>query len=186
LDAQLGRRALRRARRGILGRLDHHRSRARRGHQRGRVDHPAFFPDNSGFVFHGGGALFCEQSVLLGTPSRITFTEPGCAAVSGVGLYEHIGTSLAGGDYWAVSGDFTSDDGGHGVTHGDPMAAFGAGTVTLTAMITPGRSSGLWRRPGWRSAEATGHLTVVGLLIARLRNGWPAERLLAAAPRRHT
>jgi hypothetical protein len=99
---------------------------------------PAFFPDNSGFIFHGGGAQFCEQSVLVGA-SMISFDEPGCTSPGGVGLYEHIGTSLGGADYWAVSGEFVSDNGGHSATLRDPSAGFSPGSrLTLTRMMNDG------------------------------------------------
>ncbi len=87
---------------------------------------PGFFPDNSGFMFLGGGGGICEQSVLTtGTPTTITFSEPQCNSAAMVGLYEHVGASLAGGDYWAVHGQFVSDNGGHSATHYDPAADFG-------------------------------------------------------------
>lgn len=100
---------------------------------------PAFFPDNSGFMFMGGGGV-CEQSVLTASaPTRITFAEPGCTGNDMVGLYEHVGASLDGGDYWAVHGQFVSDSGGHGRTANDPAATFSAGSTTyLTRMINSG------------------------------------------------
>ncbi|AKF10058.1 hypothetical protein [Sandaracinus amylolyticus] len=97
---------------------------------------PSFFPDNSGFVFQGGGAHFCEQSVLTtGSPTTITFNEPQCETNGVVGLYEHVGASLGGGDYWAVHGDFTSDN-GHGP---DPWASFSVSTTTsFTRLVNDG------------------------------------------------
>lgn len=103
---------------------------------------PAFFPDNSGFVFQGTfvGTAVCEQGVLaLGAPTRINFTEPQCTGSIGIGLYEHLGASLHGGDYWAVSGLFESDDGGHWLTQQDPAAGFPSDTATtFTRMINSG------------------------------------------------
>ncbi len=100
---------------------------------------PAFFPDNSGFMFLGGGGV-CEQSVLTtGMPTVIDFTEAGCRSTAMVGLYEHVGASLAGGDYWAIHGQFVSDDGGHRTTMGGPDARFGSDSITrLTRMVNTG------------------------------------------------
>lgn len=91
---------------------------------------PSFFPDNSGFVFHGSRAYVCEQSVLTAMPASITFMEPQCSSNRSVGLYEHVAASLMGGDYWAVHGSFVSDDGGHDPTLDDPMTDFGSDSRT--------------------------------------------------------
>ena len=91
---------------------------------------PGFFPDNSGFVMQGGSRPWCRQSLLTSNPTSISFTEPECSAVSVVGLYQHLG-AVRGGDYWAVAGQFVSDNGG-----GEPGASFGAsGHSDLTPMI---------------------------------------------------
>jgi hypothetical protein len=74
---------------------------------------PGFFPDNSGFVFQGGGGTpFCTQDLLESNPSAITFDEPECRDASFVSLYQHLGVALDGGDYFAVAGPFASDSGG--------------------------------------------------------------------------
>jgi hypothetical protein len=100
---------------------------------------PGFFPDGSGFAFQGGSAFFCEQSVLTSGPTEVSFDEPGCASNNQVALYQHIGASLGGGDYWAVDGQFVSDDGGHSVTARDPSAFFDDGApLRLTPMIYTG------------------------------------------------
>lgn len=100
---------------------------------------PGFFPDNSGFMMLGGGGI-CEHRVLTtGAPTLITFSEPGCTGSGMVGLYEHVGASLGGGDYWAVHGQFVSDNGGHGMTANDPAANFDAATMTnLTRLVNTG------------------------------------------------
>lgn len=74
---------------------------------------PGFFPDNSGFVFQGtrSGPATCLQSVLTGSPTRITFGEPGCSGARSIGLYQHIGASLDGGDYWVVNSVWSGDPG---------------------------------------------------------------------------
>ena len=99
---------------------------------------PGFFPDNSGFAFQASSALFCEQQVLTATPTptEITFNEPGCSANEEVGLYQHLGAALDGGDYWTVHGQFDSDDGGHSATLEDPPAtADQSSHIRLTPMI---------------------------------------------------
>ncbi len=73
---------------------------------------PGCFPDNSGFVFQGTrfGPSVCMQSVLTeGAPSSIDFREPGCSSASTLGLYEHVGASLDGGDYWVVNSLWSGD-----------------------------------------------------------------------------
>ncbi len=94
---------------------------------------PGFFPDNSGFVIQGGARAWCRQSLLTSNPAMVSFTEPECSAVGVVGLYQHLG-AVRNGDYWAVAGQFVSDNGG-----GEPSANFGAGGQgELTPMIWNG------------------------------------------------
>ncbi len=94
---------------------------------------PGFFPDNSGFVMQGGSRPWCRQSLLNSNPTQISFTEPECSSVAVVGLYQHLG-AVRGGDYWAVAGQFVSDNGG-----GEPGASFGAsGHSDLTPMVWSG------------------------------------------------
>ena len=89
---------------------------------------PGFFPDNSGFVIQGGTKEWCRQSLLTSAPAQITFNEPECTNISVVGLYQHLG-AVRGGDYWAVAGQFVSDNG-----NGEPSANFGS---TSTSKLTP-------------------------------------------------
>jgi hypothetical protein len=100
---------------------------------------PAFFPDNSGWMMLGGGGI-CETRVLTtGTPTLIDFSEPGCTTADMVGLYEHVGASLGGADYWAIHGQFVSDSGGHSMTGADPAANFAASSRTnLTRLVNTG------------------------------------------------
>jgi hypothetical protein len=86
---------------------------------------PGFFPDNTGFVFQGGTRNVCAMSVLTSNPSSIAMTEPGCSDIGQVGLYQHVGRALGGGDYFAIDSEFVSDDGGHSLTNAQPAAAFG-------------------------------------------------------------
>lgn len=86
---------------------------------------PGFFPDNAGFVFQGGNSNVCAMSVLTSNPSMITMNEPGCANFNQIGLYQHVGRALGGGDYFAIDSEFVSDDGGHSLTNTQPAASFG-------------------------------------------------------------
>lgn len=84
----------------------------------GAMYDPAFFPDNSGFIYQPGGRMCPMSSLTTGTPSAIMITGAGspCAG-SSVGLYQHLGASLDGSDYWATSaGTAAWDDGGHAAT----------------------------------------------------------------------
>lgn len=100
---------------------------------------PGFFPDNSGFIFHGTsrGAVVCMQSLLTaGSPTRITFSEEGCNRAASIGLYEHVGASLDGGDYWAVDSLWSGDLGDSG-TDADVMAS-PAATLNLRRLVNTG------------------------------------------------
>lgn len=94
---------------------------------------PAFFPDNSGFVFQNGPTNTCPSSVLTSNPSAISMTEPGCRALAQIGLYQHVGR-LAGGDHFALDALFVSDDGGKLPTLDDPLASF---TSSAYSAFTP-------------------------------------------------
>jgi hypothetical protein len=76
---------------------------------------PAFFPDNSGFMYQPGGRL-CPMSLLTtGMPTSIAINSQ-CVG-SSVGLYEHLAASLGGEDYWAsAAGTAAWDDGGRAAT----------------------------------------------------------------------
>lgn len=98
---------------------------------------PGFFPDNSGFIFQGGGggAGICAQS-LLERDNDITFDEPECIRASGINLYQHVARGLGGGDYFIINSQFTSDAGGSST---DPSAHFnGSSTMKFTPMIFDG------------------------------------------------
>jgi hypothetical protein len=102
---------------------------------------PGFFPDNSGFVFQGtpSGSDFCRQSLLTGSPVSVNFNEPECVGSTSVGLYQHVGAALGGGDYWVVDGEFVSDNGGHSATTENPAAYFGGDSaIDLTPMFYTG------------------------------------------------
>ncbi len=95
---------------------------------------PAFFPDNSGFVFQGGPGNICPTSVLTSNPSSISMTEPGCRSIAELGLYEHVGRMLGGGDHFALDALFVGDDGGKLPTLSDPLASF---VSTAYSSFTP-------------------------------------------------
>jgi hypothetical protein len=114
----------------------------------GDFDYDAtFFPDSSGFVVQrggqrpdGGGAVSCNQSVLLGNPERFTGNEPACSISSGrIGLYQQPARTLDGSDYWVVFGAFDDDDGGFSRTLQNPGAAFESrGTTSFVRMLNQG------------------------------------------------
>jgi hypothetical protein len=102
---------------------------------------PGFFPDNSGFVFQGTpvGTGFCNYNLLTSNPQEINFSEAQCSAATQIGLYQHLGAALGGGDYFTINGQFTSDNGGFSATLEDPAAGFTSDTqVTLTPMTHTG------------------------------------------------
>ncbi|HEY5928292.1 MAG TPA: hypothetical protein VIV11_41675 [Kofleriaceae bacterium] len=100
---------------------------------------PAFFPDNSGFVFQGGTRNTCSISVLTSNPTSIAMTEPECVRLSTIGLYQHVGRMLGGGDYFGIDSQFVSDDGGKTPTIGDPDASFtSTGYTDFTPAIFDG------------------------------------------------
>lgn len=101
---------------------------------------PGFFPDDSGFLFQGTpvGAGICSLSLLTRSPMSINFHEPECVGGS-LGLYQYVGAALAGGDYFVVTSQFDSDNGGHGATLHDPAATFGGNaTAKFTPMVFDG------------------------------------------------
>ena len=81
----------------------------------GAMFDPAFFPDNSGFTYQPNGRM-CPMSMLTtGMPTSIAITGATSACTgSSIGLYQHLGASLDGADYWATAaGSAAWDDGGH-------------------------------------------------------------------------
>ncbi len=108
---------------------------------------PAFFPDNSGFVFQGGPKNTCGMSVLTSNPPDITTqaigittNETACRKITNIGLYQHVGQQLGvNGDYFAIDSEFVSDDGGKSPTLADPDTNFGSnGYSSFTPMIWNG------------------------------------------------
>jgi hypothetical protein len=102
---------------------------------------PGFFPDNEGWIFQNTpiGTAFCTNSLLTSNPDRIDFSEPQCSSVAGIGLYQHLGRGLGGGDYFVINSQFTSDNGGTGPTLDDPSAGFSSSAnMKLTPMTYDG------------------------------------------------
>ena len=87
---------------------------------------PGFFPDNSGFIFQGGGfgTGICSQS-MLETITEVDYEDPACIKGTGINLYQHVARGLNGGDYFIINSQFTSDAGGT-TTNTDPKANFNA------------------------------------------------------------
>ncbi len=97
---------------------------------------PGFFPDNSGFIFQGGGTGICNQS-LLETLDEITFKEEGCIRGTDINLYQHVARGLDG-DYFVINSQFTSDSGRDATA--DPRANFNAdSTMKFSPMIFNGQ-----------------------------------------------
>lgn len=105
---------------------------------------PSFLPDNSGFgmqaVGDEGGLGLCQQSVLA-SPSltHLTYTEAGCGSITGVNLYQHIG-AVFDGDFFAVAGQFVSDDPGTMMLNNVPAAFDDTALTTLTPFLHNGSS----------------------------------------------
>jgi hypothetical protein len=101
---------------------------------------PGFFPDNSGFAFQGSQPRYCNQSILTvePAPAQILYSNnPDCLSAGSVGLYQHIGRALNGGDYFSVFGQFNSDD-PPGTGQGDSPADFTTSQVGLVPMVHTG------------------------------------------------
>ena len=97
---------------------------------------PGFFPDNSGFIFQGGFAGICEQSLLL-NDNHVTFTEEGCIRAHGIDLYQHVARGTEGNkDYFIITGQHVNDPGS---ATNDPPAHFGeSARIGLTPVIHTG------------------------------------------------
>jgi hypothetical protein len=99
---------------------------------------PGFFPDNTGFIYQGGGPKICAQS-MLETATKVDFTEASCMKGHNINLYQHVARGLNGGDYFIINSQFTSDSGKTSTT--DPRAAFNAySAMKFTPMIFTGQT----------------------------------------------
>ena len=81
----------------------------------GAMYNPAFYPDNSGFMYQPGGRNCPMSALTTATPTSVAISGAGspCSG-SSAGLYQHLAASLDGADYWASSaGTAAWDDGGH-------------------------------------------------------------------------
>ena len=85
-----------------------------------------FFPDNSGFVFQGGPRNTCAQSVLTSNPTSDHDDRAGVHETCDDRPLPARRRACSGGDYFAIDGQFVSDDGGHTATLRDPDANFGS------------------------------------------------------------
>lgn len=102
---------------------------------------PAFFPDNSGFVFQTFEPKVCKMSVLTNNPNSIAFgNNSACSTQATVGLYQSVAATLGGGDAWTIDSQFRNDDGGHGGgTLNNPAAFFSSeGFLHFTPLINNG------------------------------------------------
>jgi hypothetical protein len=146
---------------------------------------PAFFPDDSGFMFQGMRAYTCPLSVLTAEPRSITFSEPGCTNSRSIGLYQHVGAALSGGDYWALFGLFVSDDGGHEPTLENPATDFGSDASSRFArLVNTGSSFAVMGTTSVRTPfEGDGVLAPSGELLVNRISG-PGGRQLGYVMRR--
>jgi hypothetical protein len=107
---------------------------------------PAFYPDNSGFIFHGtpidgSGGAYCALSLLDDEPDEIGFEgDEECSQIANIATYQHLGKGIdEGGDYFIINSPFTSDNGGHSATHNDPSASYGdSSEIRITPMVNVG------------------------------------------------
>jgi hypothetical protein len=102
---------------------------------------PGWFPDNSGFIYQGGGkgTQICSVSVLANNPIAVNYDDPACVKGTGINLYQHVARGLNGGDYFIINSQFTSDSGKTSTT--DPRAAFNAySAMKFTPMIFTGQT----------------------------------------------
>lgn len=100
---------------------------------------PSFFPDNSGFLFQGGGSHYCTQNILTKANTKnVQFTEAECSSLENVGLYQSVGRRLGDNelsDHFIVNNSFESDD-GYGR---DTTPSFGEEEkATIRVMISTG------------------------------------------------
>ncbi len=75
---------------------------------------PAFFPDDSAFMFQGNLTGLCTMSLLKDrNTTHVTFQEDACSVQEShrIPLYQAVGASLDGSDYLAATGSFNSDPG---------------------------------------------------------------------------
>ena len=99
---------------------------------------PGFFPDNTGFIYQGGGPKICAQSILE-TDTLVDFTEHECMKGNNINLYQHVARGLNGGDYFIINSQFTSDSGKSNTK--DPVANFNAySSMKFTPMIFNGQT----------------------------------------------
>ena len=99
---------------------------------------PGFFPDNTGFIYQGGGPKICAHSILE-TDTLVDFTEPECMKGNNINLYQHVARGVNGGDYFIINSQFTSDSGKSNTK--DPVANFNAySSMKFTPMIFNGQT----------------------------------------------
>ena len=101
---------------------------------------PSFFPDGSGFLVQGPGAISCASSVLTatsrGSSLRLASLHD-CESVFGVLLQSGLAASAV--DYWAVGGLFVLDPDTAQIVLQNPAAPFGANAdVKLVRMVNTG------------------------------------------------
>lgn len=105
---------------------------------------PGFFPDNKGFTFMTESeAWFCNQSLLEDPATKLVdfAKETTYCASSKMSVYQHVGATLGGGDYFVVRSDnYSNDDGAYQQTKDPSASAFA--TADANVLIYPMRESG--------------------------------------------
>lgn len=114
----------------------------------GAMYDPAFYPDNSGYMYQPGGRNCPMSSLTTGSPASVAITGAGSPCTgSSASLYQHLAASLDGSDYWASSaGTAAWDDGGHSPTltetpRNEPWTARAQTSITLMANTGAGFSN---------------------------------------------
>lgn len=102
----------------------------------GAMYDPAFFPDDSGFVYQPNARMCPMSALTTGTPTSIAITGASSPCAGGsIGLYQHLAASLDGGDYWATSaGNAAWDDGGHSATRTETPRNERWGSTAVTSL----------------------------------------------------
>ena len=121
----------------------------------GAMYDPAFFPDNSGYTYQPGGRLCPMSTLTTGEPTAVQLMGAGspCAG-SSLGLYQHLGTSLDGADYWATSaGNAAWDDGGHAATLTETRRNEAWGATAQTSLTLMANSGSGFTAVGSRSVR---------------------------------
>ena len=101
---------------------------------------PGFFPDNSGFIYQGGGTKICSAVLTRELRGDHRLRHAGLhERAPHINLYQHVAKGLNNGDYFIINSQFTSDSGRNDPK--DPVAHFdGGSTMKFSPMINTGQN----------------------------------------------